>query len=182
MASAADKAEQRIHEQRRLIEQKLTRLESRVKDDLSTAQSRGRERANDVTQSIPGRHQIERQVEQRPLTSMAAGLAAGIGLGMLSESVNLRGNGGGQPNRRTYAAESNGGGNGHGSSMLSRLAGPATVAVLGPIQDQLQEFVASALSGLSGDSQRSQTRPEGQIPAAAGSRGMPAGPTPSSSS
>lgn len=171
MASAADKAEQRVHEQRRLIEQKLTRLEARVKDDLSTAQTATRDRTNDVTQSIPGRHRIERQVEQRPLTSIAAGLAAGIGLGMLSESISVRGNGDssdgrGAYDRRRYEPRPEGGGSGGDrSSMMSWIAGPAAVAILGPVQDQIQEFVSSALSGLTGgsDAQRREAHPEGQL-------------------
>ena len=170
MASAADKAEQRVHEQRRLIEQKLTRLEARVKDDLSTAQTATRERTNDVTQSIPGRHRIERQVEQRPLTSIAAGLAAGIGLGMLSESISVRGNGGSSDGRGAYdrryepRPEADRSGSDR-SGMMGWIAGPAAVAILGPIQDQIQEFVSSALSGITGrgDSQRREGHSEGQL-------------------
>lgn len=176
MASEADQAEQRVHEQRRLIEEKLARLETRVKDDISTAQAAVRERTDGVTQSIPGRRRIEEQVGQRPLTSMAAGLAAGIGLGMLSESVSIRGNGRSQSNER-YDNRSAARSNGSDSGLMSRLAGPATAAILAPIQDQLQEFVASALSGLSrGDSQRQHEHPEGQLPAAAASRRQPERP------
>lgn len=170
MASAADKAEQRVHEQRRLIEQKLARLEARVKDDLSTAQTAARERTNDVTQSIPGRHQIERQVEQRPLTSMAAALAAGIGLGMLSESVSFRRDGGGSSSNRgaydgrMYEQQSRySDGGGSGSGIMSWLTGPATVAILGPVQSQIQDFVASALSGLSNGGSQRGSEASGQL-------------------
>lgn len=186
MASAADKAEQRVHEQRRLIEQKLTRLEARVKDDISAARTASRERTSTVVDSLPGRHQIERQVEQRPLTTMAAGLAAGIGLGMLSESVSLRGNGsadrrGAYDGRMNDQRSGGSSSNGAMSGMISRLTGPATVAILGPIQDQLQEFVSSALAGLSGSSQsqRDGKQPEGQMPAAAGAPRESAAPNPS---
>ncbi len=186
MASAADKAEQRVHEQRRLIEQKLTRLEARVKDDISAARTASRERTSTVVDSLPGRHQIERQVEQRPLTTVAAGLAAGIGLGMLSESVSIRGNGssdgrGPYDGRMNHQRTDESSSNGAISGMISRLTGPATVAILGPIQDQLQEFVSSALAGLSGSgqSQRSGEHPEGQMPAAAGARPGPSGSDPS---
>ena len=173
MASAADQAEQRVHEQRRLIEQKLTRLETRVKDDLSTAQAATRERTNDVTHSIPGRYQIERQVEQRPLTSLATALAAGIGLGMISESISVRGNGQSSAGRDEYERPMGDGSRGERSGMMSWLAGPAAVAILGPVQDQIQEFVAAALAGLSdggGQQPSGAEPPEGRLP------GIPAPP------
>ena len=167
MASAADHAEQRVHDQRRLIEQKLTRLETRVRDDLSTAQAATRERTSDVTQSIPGRYQIERQVEQRPLTSLATALAAGIGLGMISESVSVRGNGQSSTGRDEYERPMGDGSRGGRSGVMSWLAGPATVAILGPVQSQIQEFVSAALAGLSnGGAQQpaAADAPEGRLP------------------
>jgi ElaB/YqjD/DUF883 family membrane-anchored ribosome-binding protein len=164
MASAADQAEQRIREQRRLIEEKLARLETRVKDDISTAQSTTRERTQDVTHSIPGRQRIERQVEERPLTTLAAGLAAGMAMGMLSESISLGGGGANgsssSGSARQNPATSGGNSGGGGAGMMSQLIGPATAAIIGPVQSQLQDFVSSALSGLSGNGQRSDTEAE----------------------
>jgi ElaB/YqjD/DUF883 family membrane-anchored ribosome-binding protein len=165
MASAADKAEQRVHEQRRLIEEKIARLETQVREDVSTAQYAARKRTHDVTQSIPGRHRIEQQVEQRPLTTMAAGLAAGIGLGMLSESVSIGGERRGSSNGRMDRRSTDDHDRGDGSGTTSWLTGAAATAILGPIQGQLQDFVSAALSGLSNENARSPAeRAPGEIP------------------
>jgi ElaB/YqjD/DUF883 family membrane-anchored ribosome-binding protein len=159
MGSRADEAEQRIEEQRRLIERKVEALEERLRDDVGTARERVKERTDEALHALPGVDTIEQQVRERPMATLGGGLALGMVLGMAGQGgSDSRSNGRSRDRRSSNRYEDD---SSDGGGVLGSLLAPAMMAITGPVQSELTKMAREALSGLRSASQNGRSGSSG---------------------
>ena len=93
MGKDPDQIERAIRDHREAISRRISDLQGRVQKDLESVRSEAQARANGAVEQAKGAFDIESQVRDHPMSSLAGAFGAGVLLGVIS----YRGNGGAPP-------------------------------------------------------------------------------------
>jgi hypothetical protein len=150
----------------------VTDLNHRVTDDAQAVGDRvaGRaselqHRAGDAIEKVPGAHTLSEQIPKHPLTSVGAGLAAGMVLGMMgggSDGHHDDGSSRGNGRHEEHGGSSNSG----NSGLIGGIATAAITSIAIPIQHEIETVAREALDGFMGRGS-SKSKQEQQSPATA---------------
>ena len=126
MGKTSDDVQREIAQHRVNMEQRITRLQERVRSDVSDA-------GNAVSDSVMERTHLREQVERHPLTTVAGAFGAGMVLGMASPSVGA-GETGAPKGARGRASGGGGGMMGQAMESVSAMLG-------GTMRDEMRELM-----------------------------------------
>jgi ElaB/YqjD/DUF883 family membrane-anchored ribosome-binding protein len=157
MAKKPDEVEREIEEHRRTISRKIEALQGRVEEDLNGVKSEVEERTSGLRQQAGQVFDLESQVREHPLTTVAGAFGVGIAMGLVSELGGDR-VANGSRGRRDYSDRR--GDNGGGA--LAGALGSVVGMLSGVVQDELRQMFEEGLQRFT------QKRDE----ARAGSRGQ----------
>lgn len=140
MGSRTDEAEQRVRQQRALIERKVEGLEGRVGADLSTARERVQHHVTHLPEILPGGSQVMDQARDHPMAAVASSLGVGVALGLMTGS-------GSDEEEERY---SRGRGRSNGASAFGAAGGMLSglgASMMSPLAPYLQDMARDVFSG-----------------------------------
>lgn len=138
MGSKSAQIEREIIEKRRLISDKMERLETRIRDDADGVRSAVNDRLSQVSEQLD-RSSLVEYVRQHPFSSIAGALGLGVVAGVVSESA--------MPSRETEPRAEPRSRPAQGERVIDRLTGAIAGTALAGIQDEVDNFVRQAFRG-----------------------------------
>ena len=126
MGKTSDDVQREIEQHRVKMEQRITRLQERVRTDVSDA-------GNAMSDTVMERTHLREQVERHPLTTVAGAFGAGMVLGMASPSI---GGADGPPNRSSGKSQSAGSGN-----LINQAIDSASAMLGGSMRDEIRDLM-----------------------------------------
>lgn len=139
MGSKSAQIEREITEKRRLISEKMERLETRVRGDASGVRSMADDRLSQVTEQLD-RSGVVEYIRQHPFSSVAGALGLGVLAGVVSESAMPSQEQKAEPSTRTNRPV-------EGDRIVDRLVGAIAGTAIVSIQDEVDHFVKEAFRG-----------------------------------
>jgi ElaB/YqjD/DUF883 family membrane-anchored ribosome-binding protein len=141
-----DQIEREIREQREAITSRISALQERVRKDVDSVKTEAQDRAaglkNQASQSL----NLDTQVQEHPLASLAGAFGVGVVLGVLSDS--------GGPSAANFGAQTAGRGGSALGDLASSLWGMAGAGVQDEIRAALRDGVRNVTGRQSSNGER----------------------------